>query len=86
MMKQDQALGKVMNEHNHDNPEILQSALLTLDRVVSPPNDVQASPSLQALHDAIVETRSFTQNNFDYSALRQVFGRSGLECLAFLVA
>ena len=72
MMKRDQALVDVMKGNNRCDPVFVEKALLALDRIVPPRDGVQASQSLAAVQDGVAETRSLTENIFNYTELKRV--------------
>ena len=67
---------------NCGNTELVQAALLALERLVPPRDAVKARPSLEAVkasqslkivHGAILETRALTKSIIDYSVLKQAY-------------
>lgn len=92
MMKRDPALIEVMKERNHGNPELVQAALLTLKRLISPQNGVETTPILESIkaspifevvevvHGAIDETRFSTKRIFLLQCVGAGFRRPELRC------
>jgi hypothetical protein len=79
MIRRHEDIVKVMKDRNRGNPELVHAALLGLEslftpqnRVESSPENVEVSPSLEAVHGAIAETRASTESIFDFSALKRV--------------